>query len=118
MTSFSTDVVLQDNSCSIAVAANMSYIKYYRYSSCSKPRVTISGKAKIGTMDGHFARDQIFGLIIFFLNKIGTSNSALDLMFEGGNQLQRKRKKNGVISKKKGHHLFGCTFCVIFRRKI
>ena len=29
-------------------------------------RVTISGKAKIGTMDGHFSRDRIYGLIIFF----------------------------------------------------
>ena len=30
-------------------------------------RVTISGKAKIGTLDGDFSRDQIYGLIqIFF----------------------------------------------------
>ena len=35
-------------------------------------RVTIFGKAKIGTMDGHFARDQIYGLFINFFNKIGT----------------------------------------------
>ena len=35
-------------------------------------RVTISGKAKIGTMDDHFARDQIYGPYINFFNKIGT----------------------------------------------
>ena len=57
-------------------------------------RVTISGKAKIGTMDGHFSRDQIYGLIIFFgLTKSGRSNSALDLFIEGGDQLLQKKKK-------------------------
>ena len=34
--------------------------------------VTIFGKAKIGPMDGNFARDQIYGLFINFFNKIGT----------------------------------------------
>ena len=29
-------------------------------------RVTIFGKAKTRTMDGHFLRDQMYGLIIFF----------------------------------------------------
>ena len=38
----------------------------------SLPRVTIFGKAKIGTMDGHFARGQIYGLFNYFYNKIGT----------------------------------------------
>ena len=66
-------------------------------------RVTISGKAKIGTMDGHFARDQIYGLIFFFLTKSGRSNSALHLIFDGEHQLQKRRKikKRGDVQKKK-----------------
>ena len=43
-------------------------------------RVTISGKAKIGTMDGHFARDHIYGLFKLFFTKAGRSNSYLGLI--------------------------------------
>ena len=49
-------------------------------------------------MDGHFSRDQIYGLIIFFgSTKSGRSNSALDLFIEGGDQLLQKKKKEKVI---------------------
>ena len=63
-------------------------------------RVTISGKAKIGTMDGHFAPDQIYGLFKFFFNKIGTLkfSSRRDL---GGRARASKRKKKGLSPKKK-----------------
>ena len=38
-------------------------LKYLTFSMC---RITIFGKAKIGTLDDHFARNQKFGLIIAF----------------------------------------------------
>ena len=49
------------------------------------PRVTIFGKAKIGTMDGDFSRDQIYGLFKFFFNKSGTlkCSSRLDCWVTG-----------------------------------
>ena len=76
-------------------------------------RVTISGKAKIGTMDGHFTRDQIYGHFIFFLPKSGRSNSALDLIFEGEDQLQKKRKKKGGddLQKKRSSHVWLHVLC-------
>ena len=48
-------------------------------------------------MDGHFARDQIYGLFINFFDKIGTFkfSSRPDLC------VMKKEKNKGVISKKK-----------------
>ena len=47
-------------------------------------RVTISGKAKIGTIDGHLARGVKFmGYSIIFVTKSGRSNSILLLILEG-----------------------------------
>ena len=58
-------------------------------------RVTISGKAKIGTMDGDFPRDQIYGLFKFFFNKSGTlkCSSGLECWGEIRGDLQKKKKK-------------------------
>ena len=49
-----------------------------------------------------------------FLTKSGRSNSALDLIFEGEDQLRKERKRK----KKKGHHLCTCIFGVIFGPKM
>ena len=82
-------------------------------------RVTISGEAKIGTMDGHFARDQIYGPFKFFFNKIGTLKFSPRLDLGGRGRASKRIKKGGRdLQKKKGHCLFACTFCVIFRPKI
>ena len=48
-------------------------------------RVTISGKVKIGTMDGDFSRDQIYGHFNFFFNKSGTLRCSSRLDHGGKN---------------------------------
>ena len=83
-------------------------------------RVTIFVKAKIGTTDGHFARDQNFGLFNYSYNKIGTLKFTCRLVSAGNRRGFIKRKETGVISKKKkkkGQHLFSNAFCVTFRPK-
>ena len=54
-------------------------------------RVTISGKAKIGTLDGEFSRDEIYGLLNFFFIKSGTlrCGSRLDCLGQGRQPLAR-----------------------------
>ena len=44
-------------------------------------------------MDGHFARDQIYGLFINFLTKSERPNSARDLILEGEHQPREIKEK-------------------------
>ena len=64
-------------------------------------RVTIFGKAKIGTMDGDFSRDQIYGLFkVFFYQKRDAEMQLLTCVLRDRFRFKKINKK-GVISKKK-----------------
>ena len=70
-------------------------------------------KQKSGQWMATFHETKYMGLS-FFLIKIGKLKFSSRPFFEEGDQLIQKK---GVISKKKkGDHLVGCTFCVIFGR--
>ena len=56
-------------------------------------RVTISGKAKIGTMDGHFSRDQINGVIIFFRKKRDAQIQLQTWFLRDGTSFSKEEKK-------------------------
>ena len=64
-------------------------------------RVTISGKAKIGTMDGDFSRDQIYGLFKYFFNKSGTLKCSSGLECRGRGSAFKRLKKKGDFQKEK-----------------
>ena len=74
-------------------------------------------KQKSGQWMATLHETKFMGFSNFFLTKSGRSNSALDIIFEGKDQLLKEKRKGGTPKKKKGHHLFGCTFCDIFRPK-
>ena len=71
------------------ISPRKSYLRFVNSGAIVKgnirDRVTISGKAKIGTMDGDFSRDQIYGHFNFYLNKSGTLRCSSTLDHGGKN---------------------------------
>ena len=70
-----------------------------------KARVTIFCKAKIGTLDDEFSRDEIYGPSNVFFIKSGTVRCGCRLDCRGNDADLKPKTKIGVISKKKGHRL-------------
>ena len=84
---------------------------------CSMLGLPYLERQKSGQWMATLHEAKFMGFSTIFITKSGRSNSLVALIVLGNDEVLKKGNRGDLQKKKKGKHLFGSAFCVIFRPK-